>query len=227
MNLKWAVVRFPGSNSDFDALRAIQNLSGVQADFHWHEDPIEPHQYDALFLPGGFSYGDYLRAGAIASHAPCLRNLNEVVSAGCHVMGICNGFQILLEARLLPGFLQVNESLRFIAKRVSCQIQKSLYPWFTEEDVGKNLLLPIAHRFGNYQVSKMDRMELEPALCYQEPVNGSVENLAGVYRRVGEGSVFGLMPHPERACHSAIGLSEGRLLFENASRLLLAGRKNA
>jgi len=223
MSAQWAVLQFPGSNSDHDALKALQPFKDVSVRFHWHEDPIELGQYQLLILPGGFSYGDYLRAGAIARHAPSMRNLSEVIHAGCHVMGICNGFQILLEARLLPGFLQVNETLRFISRTVSCEFKEAAYPWIRKDQVGKKLKLPIAHRFGNYQVSRVDRSEVQAALCYEENVNGSFNSIAGIYRSMGKGSVFGLMPHPERACHPALPVTDGAEFFKNAHRHLIRG----
>lgn len=220
MSGAWAVLRFPGSNSDHDALKALRRFGGDKAVFHWHADPITPGDYEILVLPGGFSYGDYLRAGAIAKHAVALQNLPAVIEAGCHVMGICNGFQILLESRLLPGYLNANESLRFISRTETVEVKSEAFPWFKKEDVGKKLQLPIAHGFGNYQVPKMDRSELQGVLAFETNVNGSFEKLTGVYRALGKGSVFGLMPHPERACYPEIFQEDGALLFENAKSQL-------
>ncbi|TVQ80380.1 MAG: phosphoribosylformylglycinamidine synthase I [Bradymonadales bacterium] len=219
MKSRWAVLKFPGSNGEGDALKALSAYP-VKLVEHWHEDPIQVGDYELLILPGGFSYGDYLRAGAIAKHAPALKNLHEVISEGCHVMGICNGFQILLEARLIPGFLQVNSSLKFISDMVDCHLNHAVEPWIRKEDCGKRLKLPVAHRFGNYQVSRVDRSELVAALTYEVDLNSSVDQIAGVYRSIGRGSVFAMMPHPERAAFEALGANDGRLFFDNAFEFL-------
>lgn len=220
----WAVVQFPGSNCDQDAFKVFQNLardfSELKPVMHWHEDPIVPQQYQVIVLPGGFSYGDYLRAGAIAKISPALQNLEAVVRGGAHVMGICNGFQILLEARLLPGYLQVNQSLRFISDHVELKIHSEAFPWFSKQDIGSKVRYPIAHKFGNYQLSKMDKADLNSVLKYEHNPNGSFESTAGVYRSIGKGSVFGLMPHPERAAFEALRMQDGLKLWRNAAEVL-------
>ena len=216
----WAVLQFPGSNSDWDAYRVFERLPNLQVTMHWHEIPIEPGQYEVLLVPGGFSFGDYLRAGAIAKLSPAMQNLEEVIASGCHVIGICNGFQILLEARLLPGTLIKNKTRSFISKKVDCVVQKDIFPWFTTEDLQKAISLPVAHGYGNYQISSLDRSEVEVALRYAEDINGSVDQIAGVYRKLGKGSVFGLMPHPERASLDFLPKKDGHLFWENARKAL-------
>jgi phosphoribosylformylglycinamidine synthase len=222
----WAVVQFPGSNCDHDAylvLKALHQIdSKIHPVMHWHDDPIEKKQYDVIILPGGFSYGDYLRAGAIAKLSRALQGFEKVIEAGAHVMGICNGFQMLLEMRLLPGFLQVNQGLRFISKNCELEITSEAYPWFTKEDIGKKVKFPIAHRFGNYQVPRVDESEVHTILKYQNNPNGSFQNSAGIYRKLGKGSVFGLMPHPERAFFEETRLTDARFLWHNAVSALKA-----
>lgn len=213
---RWAVVQFPGSNCDHDALKALQIFPQVNASFHWHEEPIKKNQYEVIVLPGGFSFGDYLRAGAIAKLSAAMASLPEAIEAGAHVMGICNGFQILLEARLLPGYLQVNQNLRFISEDAPLMICAEAFPWVTAKDKGKSVSFPIAHRFGNYQLSKMDRDEVKPILKYEKNPNGSYQDIAGVYRQLGKGSVFGLMPHPERASFEALRNADGVAFWKNA-----------
>ncbi len=187
---------------------------------HWHDEPIQKNQYQVIILPGGFSYGDYLRAGAIAKISEACANLEEVVDAGAHVMGICNGFQILLETRLLPGYLQVNQSLRFISDTVSLRIDAEAFPWFDKSDVGSIVRYPIAHKFGNYQLSRIDESEMKPVLTYVDNPNGSIKNIAGVYRKLGKGSLFGLMPHPERAYFADLRLSDAEPLWRRAAEVL-------
>ncbi len=216
----WAVIQFPGSNCDHDAYRVLQALSqefqSFKAVMHWHDDPVEPGQYEVIILPGGFSYGDYLRAGAIARLSRALEHFSDCVEAGAHVLGICNGFQILLEMRLLPGYLQVNESMRFISKTSALTVCGEAFPWLTQSDRTSSFHFPIAHRFGNYHASEIDRSEVHPVLVYDENPNGSWESTAGIYRRLGKGSLLGLMPHPERAFFSVTRNSEGRRFFTNA-----------
>lgn len=217
---RWAVIRFPGSNCDEDALKALRQNTGREVTYHWHEESVPPNTYSVVVIPGGFSFGDYLRTGAIAKLSPAIRSLPEAVSAGAHVIGICNGFQILLEARLLPGVLKVNHHLRFVSKTVECEVAQSVFPWFQAQDLGRKLEMPIAHGFGNFQSPKMDLQEATVALRYSENPNGSMESIAGVYRKHGAGSYFGLMPHPERASFLDLRLNDGSLLWKNAEALL-------
>ncbi len=216
MSRNWAVVQFPGSNCDEDALRAIQKLDGVTATYHWHEERIPNGKYEVILLPGGFSFGDYLRAGAIAKLSAAVDSLSDAIDAGAHVMGICNGFQILLESRLLPGFLQVNQNLKFISDLVEVEVREAAFPWINESDRAHKFQFPIAHRFGNYQPLKIDSTEIRPVLKYTTNPNGSFEDIAGIYRKHGKGSIFGLMPHPERASFDALRLSSGKAFWKNA-----------
>ncbi len=220
MSLRAAVIRFPGSNCDHDALRALSETSGVSAEYHWHEDEVPKNRYQLIVIPGGFSFGDYLRAGAIAKLSKAMLSLPEAVDAGAHVLGICNGFQILLEARLLPGYLQVNSHLRFVSRQTELRIEKKAFPWIGQKDLGKTLRVPIAHRFGNFQVGKMDLPELDVVFKYTQNPNGSFQDIAGIYRPVGQGSIMGMMPHPERASFPALGLADGRMLWKNAVEAL-------
>lgn len=217
---KWAVLVFPGSNSDRDLQKAFESSSAVEVKMHWHEEPIEPEAYQVIGLPGGFSFGDYLRAGAIAKISPAIQSLPAAVEAGAHVIGICNGFQILLEARLLPGYLQMNQEPGFISRQEVCRISEEAFPWFTEKDIGRELKLPIAHGFGNYQCGLVDRKEVVAALHYEKNPNGSMESIAGVYRSLGKGSLLGLMPHPERSCYAALGSDEAKIFWTNAVEAL-------
>jgi phosphoribosylformylglycinamidine synthase I len=220
----WAVVQFPGSNCDHDTLKVFEHLSrtysDIEAVLHWHEEPIKKNQYEVIALPGGFSFGDYVRAGAIAKLSPAVENLQEVVEAGAHLIGICNGFQLLLEKKMLPGYLHVNSHLRFISTTVELEIIDEAFPWFSKKDIGSVVRYPIAHRFGNFQVPKIDTAELHPVLKYKNNPNGSFESTAGIYRKAGKGSMFGLMPHPERASFEALRLVDGMKMFKTAAESL-------
>lgn len=214
--MAWAVLQFPGSNCDADALKAVRATTSVTCDFHWHAEPILLGQYQVIILPGGFSFGDYLRTGAIAKLSPSVKSLPAAIEAGAHVLGICNGFQILLEARLLPGVLKVNHHLRFVSKNAECVIEDEAFPWFRLADKGNILKMPIAHGYGNFQAPKMDLKESSAVLKYRDNPNGSVDSIAGIYRRMGAGSVMGLMPHPERASFQDLQLNDGACFWQNA-----------
>lgn len=218
MKRRWTVIQFPGSNCDADALKAIRLFSDIETSYHWHQDPIPKKHYEVIIIPGGFSFGDYLRAGAIAKLSAAMASLPDAIEAGAHVLGICNGFQILVEARLLPGFLHVNQNLRFISKVVELSPTEDAFPWFKKsQDVWR---FPIAHRFGNYQVPAVERRSLVAPLRYTDNPNGSFESIAGVYRPLGSGSILGMMPHPERACFPEIDLADGAKLFRSAYKEL-------
>jgi phosphoribosylformylglycinamidine synthase I len=216
----WAILQFPGSNCDADALKAVRSHATCPVEYHWHDQPIAPEQFDVVIIPGGFSFGDYLRTGAIAKISQAMRSLPAAIEEGAHVLGICNGFQILLEARLLPGILKVNHHLKFVSKTVECQVVGEAFPWFGAEDQSRILKMPVAHGFGNFQAPKMDLAEAQVALRYMQNFNGSYDSIAGVYRRLGKGSILGLMPHPERASFEDLRLSDGRLFWTNAARAL-------
>lgn len=219
--MTWAVVQFPGSNCDADAFRALQVFNS-DVKMHWHDEPIEEGQYDLICLPGGFSFGDYLRAGSLAKLSLAIANLESVIQAGAHVIGICNGFQILLEKKILPGALTLNQDRHFVSKTVETKITEEAFPWFKNSDIGKPLKLPMAHKYGNYKITAVNRAEVTSPITYALNPNGSTDAIAGVYRKIGQGSAFGLMPHPERASFEALGLMDGSLFWENAKAQLLA-----
>jgi phosphoribosylformylglycinamidine synthase I len=223
--MKFGVVVFPGSNCDHDAFYAAQNSLGQQAAFLWHES-ADLQGSDVVILPGGFSYGDYLRTGAIARFAPILSSIRRFAASGGLVMGICNGFQILLEAGLLPGAMLVNRGLQFICRPVNLRVENNRTAFSNECRVGQVLEIPIAHMEGNYYADPATLDELERggrvvfrystpdgAVTDESNVNGSLHNIAGIMNR--EGNVFGMMPHPERACDPLLGLTDGRFVFQS------------
>ncbi len=209
------VVVFPGSNCDRDVHWATQGCLGISTRFLWHETR-DLSGLDAVVLPGGFSYGDYLRCGAIASFAPVLDSLLDFVDKGGRVLGICNGFQILTEIGLLPGALTRNKNLHFICRDASLTVSSIRTNWLNKRSVGDQITLPIAHGEGRFQCSRDTLSELEDndsiALRYNENPNGSLYDIAGITNL--KGNVLGLMPHPERACDPIIGGLNGREILE-------------
>ena len=202
------VVTYPGSQDDRDALWALAALD-AEAVAVWHEEPELP-DLDAIVLPGGFSYGDYLRCGAIARFSPATSAVREFAEAGGPVLGICNGFQILCEAGLLPGALLRNESLRFVCRDVQLTVERDDLPFTGRCAAGQRLLLPVKHGDGRY----VPPAELDPAqvvLRYLDNPNGSVDAIAGVCNEAG--NVMGLMPHPEHAVDPLLGSDDGALLL--------------
>lgn len=224
--MKVGVVRFPGSNCDADAFHAIE-LAGAEAVFLWHEEP-DLHGSDALVLPGGFAYGDYVRAGVIARFSPVMRSVADAAARGVPVLGICNGFQVLAETHLLPGALLRNESLRFVHRWVRTRVESAATPFTAAIPVGTVLRMPVAHGEGRYYDDEAALDELERAgrvtFRYLDNPNGSLRDIAGVSNAAG--TVVGLMPHPERADESILGSDDGMLLFralvESAARSLAA-----
>ena len=232
--MKAAVIRFPGSNCDQDCVLALREL-GVETDFVWHKDESVAG-YDLIALPGGFSYGDYLRCGAIARFSPIMRAVKEAAASGTLVLGICNGFQILCEAGLLPGALIRNRDLHFRCEHVRLRVENTANPFLCASEVGRVLHVPIAHGEGSYTADaetlrtlNADRRVL---LRYCDeagnPVpeanpNGSAENIAGICNA--QRNVFGLMPHPERACDSALLSTDGRAVFD--SLVMTLGKSRA
>jgi len=217
-----AVVRFPGSNSDFDALRAAEAV-GMHGYFVWHRD-TDLQQADVVILPGGFSYGDYLRAGAIARFSPVMQAVQRHAAEGGAVLGICNGFQILCEAHLLPGALMRNAGLHFVSKPVDVTVERNDTLFTGAYAVGQRLRLPVAHGEGRFLASDdtLRMLEAEGRVVlryvadsegspYQPNPNGSAAHIAGI--RNAAGNVLGLMPHPERADDPVLGLADGRGFF--------------
>jgi phosphoribosylformylglycinamidine synthase len=220
--LNVAVVRFPGSNSDFDALRAAEAV-GAKAHFVWHRD-TDLQGADVVILPGGFSYGDYLRAGAIARFSPVMQAVQRHAADGGPVLGICNGFQILCEAHLLPGALMRNAGLHFVSKPVDLIVERNDTPFTGAFAVGDRVRLPVAHGEGRFLATddtlRMLEAEGRVVLRYvaetegspwQPNPNGSAAHIAGI--RNAAGNVVGIMPHPERADEPVLGLADGRRFF--------------
>ncbi len=209
------VVVFPGSNCDRDVRWAIEGCLGMQTKFLWHET-TDLSGLDAVVLPGGFSYGDYLRCGAIARFAPVFNSLAEFVGRGGRVLGICNGFQILTELGFLPGALTRNKDLIFICKTVSLNVSSARSPWLRNRNSGDLIDLPIAHGEGRYQCDESTLKQLQDedsiALRYVSNLNGSILEIAGITNQ--QGNVLGLMPHPERACDPNIGGIDGQSILK-------------
>lgn len=227
--MKVAVVQFPGSNCEMDTVRAVSRVLGVTPSLVWHKERISP-QTDLVILPGGFSYGDYLRAGAIARFSPVMISVIEFARAGGLVLGICNGFQILLEAGLLPGAMLPNNCLKFVCKWVHLRTERSDLA-FTRE-TKKIIRLPVAHGLGNYFIDQNGLAQLEAnrqivfRYCDEKGEateeanpNGSVANIAGIVNEAG--NVLGMMPHPERAVAEELGGTEGAGLFSSVASFLL------
>jgi phosphoribosylformylglycinamidine synthase len=220
--MKFGVVVFPGSNCDQDCYYAIE-LLGEDVSYIWHEEE-DLSSFDCLILPGGFSYGDYLRTGAIARFSPVMKAVKEFADRGGLVIGICNGFQILLESHLLPGAMLVNKNLKFICRYVYLRVENNETPFTFRFKKGDVLRIPIAHYAGNYYAPQEILDELERnnqvVLRYcdengrvteEANPNGSVGNIAGIVN--GRGNVFGLMPHPERAMEPLLHSEDGKLIF--------------
>ena len=215
--MRVAVIVFPGSNCDVDALRAIDEIDGCTAGAVWH-DNNSLEGYDAVVLPGGFSHGDYLRCGAIAQCAPIMQAVRDMAAAGQPVLGICNGFQVLTEAGLLPGALLRNDHLQFRCDIVDVEIGQVDTPFTRAYTRGERLRLPIAHGEGSYVADAATLAELERddrvVLRYSgDNPNGSLNAIAGICNQ--QGNVLGMMPHPERAMHSWLGSADGRRVFES------------
>ena len=211
---KVGVVRFLGTNCDFDILKWVSN-SGGKAEFVWHENQFSVSDYDALILPGGFSYGDYLRCGALAARSPVMKSVAEFAQKGKPVLGICNGFQILCEAGLLPGVLIRNEGLLFKDEWANIQVvqQKSFFGKKLKPN--QEVCLPIAHGDGRFYADSETLKKIQDQECvwlkYSKNPNGSVADIAGVTNK--NGNVFGLMPHPERAQFSWMGSTDGEFFL--------------
>ena len=215
------ILTFPGSNCDHDVYHVVKHVAGADAHYVWHKDRLPPG-LDAVVVPGGFSYGDYLRCGALARFSPVMEDVVAFAKAGGPVLGICNGFQILCEAGLLPGVLMRNASLKFLCRDVTLRIEGAETP-VTRGLAGKTLAMPIAHAEGNYfaDPATLDQLEAEGRVVFRYvggAPNGAARDIAGISggpRR----NVVGLMPHPERAAEAILGRDDGKRLFE----ALLAG----
>jgi phosphoribosylformylglycinamidine synthase len=214
--VKTAVIVFPGSNCDRDLAVALEQVTGRKPEMVWHKESELPEGVDFVGVPGGFSYGDYLRSGAMAARSPVMRAVSDAATRGVPVIGICNGFQVLTEAGLLPGALMRNAALKFICRNVPLRVENSQSLFTAQYDSGEEISFPVAHHDGNYQAdeSTLDRLEGEGrvAFRYLDRVNGSARNIAGILNDAG--NVLGLMPHPERAFEPAHGCTDGQRLFE-------------
>ena len=214
--MKSAVIVFPGSNCDRDLAVAIRDVTGAAPVMLWHRETELPADIGLIAVPGGFSYGDYLRSGAMAARSPIMRAVVEAAGRGVPVLGICNGFQILTEAGLLPGALMRNEGINFVCRDVALTVENSQSIFTTGYDRGEEIRLPVAHHDGNFtaDAETLARIEGEgrTAFRYAEPVNGSARGIAGILNDAG--NVLGMMPHPERVIEAAHGNSDGRRLFE-------------
>ncbi|MGX7926706.1 phosphoribosylformylglycinamidine synthase subunit PurQ [Tsuneonella sp. HG094] len=224
MAFRGAVITFPGSNCDRDMAVAIEKVSGEPALRVWHGDADLPDRLDFIAIPGGFSYGDYLRCGAIASRSPVMRGVIKAAEGGVPVLGVCNGFQVLTESGLLPGALMRNAQLNFTCRNAPLVVENSQSLFTGGYDAGSTVHFPVAHHDGNYFADDetLDRLEGEGrvAFRYAEDINGSQRRIAGILN-VG-GNVLGMMPHPERAIEPELGGSDGRILFESAVGALVS-----
>lgn len=234
MKPKFGVVIFPGSNCDHDAYYALRKIFDFDVTFLWHKER-DLKGCDAIILPGGFSYGDYLRTGAIARFSPIMNSVINFAKDGGYVMGICNGFQILLEAGLLPGVMLKNKSLKFICKDVYLSVVNNDNPYASGIQKGKVLKVPIAHGDGNYFAddktarSVIENNQIVFKYCSREGevdeqynANGSLMNIAGIMNK--EGNVLGMMPHPERCSDAVLGKTNGRLIFNSLANHILQSK---
>ena len=219
-----AVITFPGSNCDRDMAVAVEQICGGETFRVWHGDAQLPADLDFIALPGGFSYGDYLRSGAMAARSPIMQAVIDAAERGVPVLGVCNGFQVLTESGLLPGALLRNAEMNFVCREVALTVENNQSLFTARYDAGQQIKIPVAHHDGNYfaDASTLDRLEGEGrvALRYAEEVNGSARGIAGILNQAG--NVLGMMPHPERMIEVAQGGSDGRALFESVVRGLVA-----
>ena len=224
MTLAAGVITFPGSNCDRDMAVALETVSGTAPLRVWHGDAELPEGLDLIALPGGFSYGDYLRSGAMAAKSPIMREVVRAAERGVPVLGVCNGFQVLTEAGLLPGALLRNAGQNFVCRTVPLRVENSQSLFTAGYEVGATIHVPVAHHDGNYfaDAETLDRIEGDGrvAFRYLDAVNGSQRDIAGVLNAAG--NVLGMMPHPERAIEADHGGIDGRALFESAVRGLVS-----
>jgi phosphoribosylformylglycinamidine synthase subunit PurQ / glutaminase len=222
--MRAAVIVFPGSNCDRDLAVAIRELSGHAPQMVWHGETTLPEGLDLIALPGGFSYGDYLRSGAMAARSGIMPAIVAAAKRGVSVLGICNGFQILTEAGLLPGALMRNAGIAFVCREVTLTVETSATRFTSAYDDGETIRIPVAHHDGNYAADNdtLDRLENEGRIAfrYAEAVNGSAQGIAGIVNDAG--NVLGMMPHPERAISTAHGGTDGARLFKSLFGTVLA-----
>ena len=223
MSFRSAVITFPGSNCDRDLAVALEQVSGTAPFRVWHGDADLPERVDFIALPGGFSYGDYLRSGAMAARSPIMRAVVRAAERGVPVLGVCNGFQVLTEAGLLAGALMRNAGQTFVCRTVSLKVETSQSLFTAGYEAGQTIQVPVAHHDGNYFADEatLNRLEGEGrvAFRYGEPDNGSMRDIAGILNEAG--NVLGMMPHPERAIEREHGSTDGRALFESAVHALI------
>ena len=216
------VITFPGSNCDRDMAVAIEQVAGKAPLRIWHGDAELPDNIDFVAVPGGFSYGDYLRSGAMAANSPIMRSVIAAAERGVPVLGVCNGFQVLTEARLLPGALMRNAGIRFVCRTVPLMVENASSLFTQGYDKGQTIHIPVAHHDGNYFADEdvLARLEGEGRIAfrYGEQVNGSSCQIAGVLNE--KGNVLGMMPHPERAIEPEQGSADGRALFQSVFEAL-------
>lgn len=231
--MKFGVIVFPGSNCDHDAYHVVSKHIGQPVDFVWHKE-TDLSAYDALLIPGGFSYGDYLRCGALAKFSPVMTAVKDFAAQGKFVFGICNGFQILCEAGLLPGALIRNKDLHFVCKHVHLKVENNQMPYTSEIETGAVLSIPVAHAEGNYVCddATFDQLEENNQIVFRycdangevtdaANPNGARSSIAGICNE--NRNVLGMMPHPERACENLLGSNDGRGIFLSLTKAI-AGR---
>ena len=222
--MKSAVIVFPGSNCDRDLAVAFEAVSGSKPQMIWHRETELPEGLDLIGVPGGFSYGDYLRSGAMAARSPVMQAVAQAAAKGTYVLGVCNGFQVLTETGLLPGALMRKAGIHFVCRDVALTVENSESAFTSKYSAGEKITVPVAHHDGNYfaDAATLDKLEGDGrvAFRYGESVNGSARNIAGILNE--RGNVLGLMPHPERVIEKAHGSTDGRRLFEGLVEGLMA-----
>jgi phosphoribosylformylglycinamidine synthase I len=236
MTIKIAVIQFPAANCDLDAIHVLNNVVNLEADLVWHNH-FKEKDYDGVILPGGFSFGDYLRAGIIAAHSPAIEQARVMLKDGRPILGICNGFQILTEAEFLPGALLKNDSLKFICKWVNLRVENASTAFTNQLKIGDVIDIPIAHGEGRYFTDNYKELEENDQIVFrysnskgettkESNPNGSMENIAGVKNL--EGNCVGLMPHPERASEEILSpnnTNHGKLIFDSMIQFINEGLK--
>ena len=214
--MKFAVIVFPGSNCDVDMFHAVKDELGEEVEYVWH-DAADLSQFDGILLPGGFSYGDYLRSGAIAHLSKVMSEVKKAAEAGKPVLGVCNGFQILLESGLLPGAMLRNKDLKFVCGPTKLQVENTETMFSALYNKGEEIIVPVAHGEGNYYCDEATLKQLQDnqqiVFTYADNFNGSLQSIAGIVNE--KGNVLGMMPHPERAVDELLGSADGLKLFQS------------